>query len=96
MDAAGVLMWLAFISMGICLFVVLEQRDRAEQRVRELEATRFAVWAVVFGNYSPDEVDSLWNTKALAQRRADELGSEWRVKCPEAYQNSEEDDHAAS
>ncbi len=96
MDISGVIVWLMIVSMGISLFVVLGQRDRAEQRVRELEATRFAVWAVVCGNYSPAEVDSLWDTKAQAQRRADELGDGWYVKCPTVYRNGEEYNHGTS
>jgi hypothetical protein len=37
------------------------------------------VYAVVFSNYEPQEVDSLWFTRALAQAKADELGHEWNV-----------------
>jgi len=36
------------------------------------------VWAVVYGNYGPPEVHSLWETEELAQKRADMLGSPWR------------------
>jgi hypothetical protein len=31
------------------------------------------VWCVRYGNYDPPEVDSLWVSDALAQRRADKL-----------------------
>lgn len=45
------------------------------------------IWVVVFGNYEPSDggwwfhlrVDSLWATKELAQKRADELDDDWRV-----------------
>ncbi len=30
------------------------------------------VWAVVYSNYEPTEVDSLWSTEALARRCMDE------------------------
>ena len=95
MDIAHVLVWLLFGMMGICWFV-LGQRDRAEQRVRELEAAQFTVWAVVYGNYSPYEVDSLWDTKAMARKRADKLGGDWRVKWWAVQQGIEENTHAAT
>lgn len=41
------------------------------------------VWAVVFGNYEPQETDSVWETKELAQRRARKLNfpvGEWTVE----------------
>ena len=34
------------------------------------------VWAVVFGNYEPPEIDSLWTTEARAEERAQELNRE--------------------
>lgn len=37
------------------------------------------VYAVVYSNYEPAEVDSLWMTRELAERRADELDSGWTV-----------------
>lgn len=37
------------------------------------------VWAVVFSNYEPPEVDSLWTTEARAEERAEELGAGWGV-----------------
>lgn len=37
------------------------------------------VFAVVFGNYSPYEIDSLWEIETDANRRADELKSQWHV-----------------
>lgn len=37
------------------------------------------VYAVIFSNYEPSEVDSLWASKELAQARADELDGYWRV-----------------
>ncbi len=33
------------------------------------------VWAVVYRNYEPTEVDSLWATKELALRRVAELNN---------------------
>lgn len=38
-----------------------------------------SVWAVVFSNYEPAEVDSLWTTEDRARERADELGDGWTV-----------------
>ena len=38
-----------------------------------------SVWAVVYGNYGPPEVDSLWETKELAQKCANTLGSPWTI-----------------
>jgi len=38
-----------------------------------------SVWAVVYGNYFPYEVDSLWATKKLALNRAEELGDLWEI-----------------
>lgn len=44
------------------------------------------IWAVVYGNYEPAEVDSLWATEDLALRREEKLDeaadgdmSMWRV-----------------
>jgi hypothetical protein len=43
------------------------------------------VWAVMYGNYEPAEIDSLWATEELARRREDELDAApgstgmWRV-----------------
>ncbi len=47
--------------------------------IKHLEAAPATVWAVVYGNYDPAEVDSLWASKSLAERRADALGDDWRV-----------------
>lgn len=39
------------------------------------------VFVVVFSNYSPAEVDSIWTTEALAQARVDELNDNmWQVE----------------
>lgn len=35
------------------------------------------VWVVIFSNYEPSEVDSLWRTKESAEKRAEELGDMW-------------------
>lgn len=37
------------------------------------------VWAVVYGNYDPFEVNSLWHTEARAKQRASELQGDYRV-----------------
>lgn len=38
------------------------------------------VWAVIFSNYEPTEVDSIWSTKERAEERAEELDDGmWRV-----------------
>lgn len=41
------------------------------------------VWAVVFSNYSPAEIDSLWTTEEEASKRRDELNEKssgmWQV-----------------
>lgn len=43
-----------------------------------------AKWSVHYGNYFPREVDSTWDTKEEAEKRADELNGEtdtmWRVE----------------
>ena len=39
-----------------------------------------AVWAVVFSNYDPREIDSLWWNEEEASARAEELGEMWRVE----------------
>lgn len=39
----------------------------------------FAVWAVVFSNYEPREVDTLWETEELAKRRVAMLSSGWET-----------------
>jgi hypothetical protein len=44
-----------------------------------------SVWALVYSNYEPAEVDSLWATEELARKREAKLGeaaggsSMWRV-----------------
>lgn len=38
------------------------------------------VWAVVYSNYFPAEVDSLWKTKEKAEERAEELQGEWHAQ----------------
>lgn len=37
------------------------------------------VWAVVYSNYEPAEVDSLWATQELAEKRAAKLEGMWDV-----------------
>ena len=37
------------------------------------------LYLVVYGNYWPLEVASIWSTKEAAQKRADELPGDWRV-----------------
>lgn len=37
------------------------------------------VYAVQFGNYDPAEVDSIWDCRACAEKRASELGGMWEV-----------------
>lgn len=41
---------------------------------------KMIVYAVVFSNYEPSEVDSLWVSEKLAQSRADELDGHWNVE----------------
>ena len=38
------------------------------------------VFAVVYSNYHPREVDSLWWNEAEAQKKAEELGDGWEVE----------------
>ncbi len=47
--------------------------------IKHLEAAPATVWAVVYSNYDPAEVDSLWVSQALAEKQADTLGDDWRV-----------------
>lgn len=47
--------------------------------IKHLEAAPATVWAVVYSNYDPAEVDSLWVSQALAEKHADTLGDDWRV-----------------
>lgn len=37
------------------------------------------MWAVVYSNYEPAEVDSIHHNRATAEARAGELADEWRV-----------------
>jgi len=37
------------------------------------------LYLVVYGNYYPLEVDSIWSTKEAAYERADKLGGMWGV-----------------
>lgn len=41
--------------------------------------TSRTVWAVMFGNYEPSEIDSLWDTEEDADKRAAQLDGDWRV-----------------
>jgi len=43
-------------------------------------AVNSAVFAVVFSNYQPFEIDSLWTTKELAESRRNQLGDMWGVQ----------------
>ena len=36
-------------------------------------------FAIVYSNYFPREIDSLWSTKEKAELRLKELSSEWRI-----------------
>lgn len=38
-----------------------------------------SVWAVVYSNYEPAEVDSLWATEELANIRLSQLLGDWTV-----------------
>lgn len=38
------------------------------------------IFAVVYANFYPLEIDSLWATEELAERRADNLNGMWRVR----------------
>jgi hypothetical protein len=37
------------------------------------------VWAIVYSNYDPPEVHTLWETRELAERVCEKLGESWRV-----------------
>jgi hypothetical protein len=37
------------------------------------------VFAVVYSNYEPTEVESLWSTSEKADKRVEVLGSPWNV-----------------
>jgi hypothetical protein len=37
-------------------------------------------YSVIYGNYFPREVDSVWTTRKAAQDRAEELGGMWEVE----------------
>jgi len=53
-----------------------------DARVREA-ATRplREVWAVVYSNYEPAEVHSLWTSEGLARDEATRLGGMWAIQC---------------
>jgi len=53
------------------------QLERAHQS--EMNARAATVYAVVYSNYSPPEINSLWRDKRAAEARADLLGSPWRI-----------------
>jgi hypothetical protein len=37
-------------------------------------------WAVVFSNYDPTELEGLFATRALAEKRVEELGTGWHAE----------------
>lgn len=43
------------------------------------EGEPVTIYLVVFSNYSPWEVDSIWSTYDAAQQHADSLAGDWRV-----------------
>ena len=38
------------------------------------------VWIVAYGNYEPDELDSIWFSREEAEQHADEMEGDWRVR----------------
>lgn len=46
----------------------------------------FVVYAVVYGNYYPQEIDSLHDTCTLAVKRREELDGDWWVDTMEVQQ----------
>jgi hypothetical protein len=51
------------------------------KQAQELVLQLGQVWAVVYSNYSPTEVDSLWRTSEKAEARAEDLGGfQWHVE----------------
>ena len=48
------------------------------------------IYAVVFGNYYPREVDSIWLTEELANKRAEQLEGDWRVVTMTVYEDIHE------
>jgi len=52
------------------------EATQAQELVRQLGT----VYAVVYSNYSPAEMDSLWRLREKAEARARELGSPWAVE----------------
>lgn len=38
-----------------------------------------SVWLVIYGNYWPREVESVWSMEEKARERADSLEGDWRV-----------------
>jgi len=39
-----------------------------------------SVWLIVYGNYEPAEVHSIWKTKERAEQECDRLGGPWHVE----------------
>lgn len=59
--------------------------NTARMVLEEDRAVKFAIWAVVFSNYEPPEVNSLWLDEVEAQKEADRKNAEydcssWRVE----------------
>jgi hypothetical protein len=48
------------------------------------------IYSVVFSNYEPEEVDSCWATRELAEQRAEEMEGDWRVVSMWVYTSREE------
>lgn len=55
------------------------QVESLERRLKTWVASRGKVWAVVFSNYDPPELDTLWNSEAAAKARVDKLNGDWNV-----------------
>jgi hypothetical protein len=54
------------------------------------------VYAVVFSNYDPDEIDTLWTRWVDAQERANSLTGTWQVRRMNIYEKLSELDSDAA
>ena len=57
---------------------ILREADALDTAIAQIESP--TVYAVIYMNYFPRQVDSLWFTEAGAEKRASELGDGWAVE----------------